>query len=168
MDINQNDDPVFQSIDKLSQEMAALAVKNERPKLIEEIEEDILNSAKKKNVIIKEINSDNAILFSNKCSDMEESNLSERANNNSYSFINQRSQIKNNDNISNTNSKRNDIGDSSLKEKNNEINSERNNIENSFNKNSKKVSFVLDKKENSEEIGISNINKENLDVIYQK
>lgn len=176
MNINQKDVPVFQSLDKLCQEMATFEIHNERPKLIEEIEEDILNSAKKKKINKKEINSNNAILFSSNSSDNQHSNLSSRENNNNYSFISQNSKKTNKTYKSNYSTKRNGFGNSSLKEKNNVINNEtnivknndKNNLENSFNRSSKKVSFALDKKDYNEEISSSKISSENLYINHSR
>ena len=141
---------VYDSIDKLSQEMAKFMIDNNKTKLIAEIEEDIIKNEKMKKG--KDQDSDRIILFSSESSG-KQLNLSQKDNNSINSlnskYTNKSNKSKDNDTkFYNNSSKINPIS-----------------IKDSSNKKSKKVSFALDeKKKNNEEMNKLNISKENINI----
>ena len=153
----QKKNQVYESIDKLSQEMAKFMISNNKTKLIAEIEEDIIKNEKKKNG--KEQNSDKIINFSSESSDRQILNLSQKDNNSANSINSKYTNKSYKSNKSNNNDK-NDIKFQNKSSKINQIS-----LKESTNKKSKKVCFTLDeKKKNNEGINKLNINKENINI----
>ena len=151
MKIKQKDKQVFFSIDKLSREMAQYIVSNNKEKLIEEIEEDILKSEKTKKV--KEKHSNNQFIFFS--SDSSE-RQSQKDNNSQNSKVNQDKNIDKNK--ENKEAKNNNVSPT----KNLIFSRDKNNSENMATKKTKKVCFALDKKKNFEEINNIIGSKENI------
>ncbi len=105
MSFKQQNSQVLNSIDKLSQEMAAYAISSNKDKLVAEIEEDILRNEKMKKV--KEKNSSKTYIFfsSDSSEKQQRDNMSIYSQNNkinkSVTFINnnENNEIKNNNNV---------------------------------------------------------------------
>ena len=151
MNITQKKKQVYDSIDKLSQEMAQFIINNNKTKIIAEIEEDIIKNEKFKRG--KEQNSDKIIFFSSDSSDRQQINLSQKDN---ISFNSLNSKYTNKSNKS----KENDIKLGNNSSKINPIS-----LKEASNKKLKKVCFAIDeKKKKNEEINKLNLSKENINV----
>ena len=157
MKLKQKDRQVLISIDKLSQEMAEHAISNNKDKLIEEIEADILKSDKNKKAIPKP-SYNTFIFFSSDSSEKQLSNISEKDNNSQSSNANADKSIDKNKEDNNEAKKNNDSPTKNLI-----LLKDKNNPENAFSKKMKKVGFTLDNKQkNYEELNTINEIKENI------
>ena len=148
MDLNLKQKKVYESIDILSQEMAKFIVNSNKPKLISEIENDIINSEKYQN--IKQNNS--AIMyFSSESSELQKINMSKNSiekNNNSNNSINSK---MSNLTVKNHNTNNKDKIDINTTKRDKSMTNlisikDRNNLELSSIKKDKKVSFMIDSK----------------------
>ena len=150
MKLKQKDKQVLTSIDKLSHEMAEHAIKNNKDKLIEEINADILKSDKSRKVKPKP--SFNTFIFFSSDSSEQKDNNSQNSNVNGD---------KNNDKSKEDNNKSKKNNASQIK--NLIFIRDRNNPENIPTKKAKKVSFAIDnKKKTFEEMNNINEIKENI------
>ena len=151
MSFKQQNSQVLNSIDKLSQEMAAYVISSNKDKLVAEIEEDILRNEKMKKV--KEKNSSKTYIFfsSDSSEKQQKDNMNIYSQNNK---INKSVTFENNEIKNNNASLRTAV--IPIKDNNN------NNIGNSSNKKEKKVIFSIDHKKNNGETNNLSESKENI------
>ena len=173
---------VYESIDILSQEMAKFAVKNNKNKLIEEIEDDINKSKKGKKI---KHNDNDIINFSSDTTEKRElfnssENFSSKENssNSLYSKSSYKSKysmkVKSNKSINSYHNKQKNIENSNKNTKNKDdvrntdSNKIRSYFENICNKKSKKVSFAVDKKTDNNDEGETNKLNKSKDIIKEE